>query len=178
MAPLGRLAGPQLEHLPEKHQHGDDSGGLEIDRHRAVVAPEGGRECSGRERRDDAVEPRDPSPDRDQREHVEVAGDERLPAADEERPSGPQHDRGGEHELQPVRGLARDDPLEAGQVPAHLERDDRRRERKPDPEPARHVDELVVRRRLRLTRTGSSAMPQIGHDPGPTCRISGCIGQV
>ncbi|MNI26935.1 hypothetical protein D3C73_806560 [compost metagenome] len=30
----------------------------------------------------------------------------------------------------------------------------------------------------RLTRTGSSAMPQIGHDPGPTCRISGCIGQV
>ena len=68
--------------------------------------------------------------------------------------------------------------LEAGQVPAHLQRDDRHRERKPDPEPARHVDELVVRRRLRLTSTGSSAMPQIGHEPGPTCRISGCIGQV
>ena len=28
------------------------------------------------------------------------------------------------------------------------------------------------------TVTGSSAMPQIGHDPGPFCRTSGCIGQV
>ena len=26
--------------------------------------------------------------------------------------------------------------------------------------------------------SGSSAMPQIGHEPGPSCRISGCIGQV
>ena len=26
--------------------------------------------------------------------------------------------------------------------------------------------------------TGSSAIPQIGHAPGPGCRISGCIGQV
>ena len=26
--------------------------------------------------------------------------------------------------------------------------------------------------------TGSSAMPQIGQLPGPTWRISGCIGQV
>ena len=26
--------------------------------------------------------------------------------------------------------------------------------------------------------TGSSAIPQIGHEPGPICRISGCIGQV
>src|SRR5687768_14474198 len=25
---------------------------------------------------------------------------------------------------------------------------------------------------------GSSAMPQIGHDPGPICTISGCIGHV
>ena len=28
------------------------------------------------------------------------------------------------------------------------------------------------------TSSGSSAMPQIGHEPGPTWRISGCIGQV
>jgi len=26
--------------------------------------------------------------------------------------------------------------------------------------------------------SGSSAMPQIGQEPGPTWRISGCIGQV
>ena len=29
-----------------------------------------------------------------------------------------------------------------------------------------------------LTMTSSSAMPQIGQDPGPGLRISGCIGQV
>ena len=29
-----------------------------------------------------------------------------------------------------------------------------------------------------LTTLGSSAMPQIGQSPGPTCSISGCIGQV
>ena len=29
-----------------------------------------------------------------------------------------------------------------------------------------------------VTMTGSRAMPQIGHAPGPGCRISGCIGQV
>ena len=28
------------------------------------------------------------------------------------------------------------------------------------------------------TVLGSSAMPQIGQSPGPTCSISGCIGQV
>ena len=26
--------------------------------------------------------------------------------------------------------------------------------------------------------SGSSAIPQIGQAPGPSCRISGCIGQV
>jgi hypothetical protein len=26
--------------------------------------------------------------------------------------------------------------------------------------------------------TGSSAMPHFGQDPGPGCRISGCMGQV
>ena len=29
-----------------------------------------------------------------------------------------------------------------------------------------------------VTVSGSRAMPQIGHEPGPTCRICGCIGQV
>ena len=28
------------------------------------------------------------------------------------------------------------------------------------------------------TPLGSSAIPQIGQSPGPTCSISGCIGQV
>ena len=29
-----------------------------------------------------------------------------------------------------------------------------------------------------VTVLGSSAIPQIGQSPGPTCSISGCIGQV
>ena len=29
-----------------------------------------------------------------------------------------------------------------------------------------------------VTSMGSSAMPQIGQSPGPTCTISGCMGQV
>ena len=36
MAPRGLLAGAQLQHLAEQHQHGDDGGRLEIDRDRAV----------------------------------------------------------------------------------------------------------------------------------------------
>ena len=54
----GLLAGAQLQHLAEQHQHGDDGGGLEVDRDRAVHAAERCREEAGRERRDDAVEPR------------------------------------------------------------------------------------------------------------------------
>ncbi len=67
------LAGAQLEHLPEQHEHGDDGGRLEVDRDRAVVAAEGGREDARRERRDDAVDPGDARAHGDQREHVEVA---------------------------------------------------------------------------------------------------------
>ncbi len=69
----GLLAGAQLQHLAEQHQHGDDRRRLEIDRDRAVVAAERRREQAGRERRDDAVDPRHAGAERDQREHVEVA---------------------------------------------------------------------------------------------------------
>ena len=40
----GRLAGAQLQHLAEQHQHRDDGGGFEIDRDRAAMAAEGRRE--------------------------------------------------------------------------------------------------------------------------------------
>ena len=63
---------------------------------------------------------------RDQREHVEVAGDQRLPAAHEERPARPQHDRCGERELNPVRHRLVDERMTAKEVRAHLEHKDRR----------------------------------------------------
>ena len=103
-----RLARAQFQHLAEQHQHGDDGGGLEIDRDRAVVAAERRRKHVRRERRDHAVDVGDAGAHRDQREHVEIARDQRLPAAHEERPARPQHDRRGERELNPVRRCSGD----------------------------------------------------------------------
>ena len=97
----GRLARAQFQHLAEQHQHGDHAGGLEIDRRRAVHA-ECRRENARRERGDDAVDIGDAGAHGDQREHVEIARDQRLRAAHEERPAGPQHHRRGEGELDPV----------------------------------------------------------------------------
>jgi hypothetical protein len=54
----------------------------------------------------------------------------------------------------------------------------RRPQRRAHAEAARHVGELFVLGSSAVISTGSSAMPQIGHDPGPICRTSGCIGQV
>ena len=58
--------------------------------------------------------------------------------------------------------------VEPGQMPAHLQRDHRKRQREADPEPARHVDRARGSAPpRRCTSTGSSAMPQIGQEPGP-----------
>ena len=52
-------------------------------------------------------------------------------------------------------------------MPGHFEDEHRNGEREADPEPPRHVDEFGVRPRLApVGASGSSAMPQIGQDPG------------
>src|SRR5262249_651755 len=76
----------------------------------------------------------------DEREHVQVARHQRLPAAYEERPAGPENDRRGESELHVVREC-RIDPV----VRAHFEDEHGDREWKTDPEWARHVDKLGIR---------------------------------
>ena len=69
--------------------------------------------------------------------------------------------------------------MAADEMAAHLQDDDRQREHEADPEAPRHVGEFGIGRRIEARRrSGSSAMPQIGQLPGPTWRISGCIGQV
>jgi hypothetical protein len=143
----------------------------------ALGPAERGREQAGPDGHD-AVEPGDAGAHGDQREHVEVARLERLPAAHEERPAGPQHDRRGQRELQPVRELLAQQHVQAGEVPAHLQHDHRRGQREADPEAARHVGQLGLGPLSAVTTSGSSAMPQIGQLPGPTWRISGCMGQV
>ena len=81
------LARRQLKHLPDQYEHGDDCGGLEIDRRRAAMGMEGVRKNPRRDGRDDARQPRDADPGGDEGEHVEVAGADRRRRADEERPS-------------------------------------------------------------------------------------------
>ena len=73
MAPPVRSRARSSSTWPEQHQHDDDGGRLEVDRHRAVRSAERGREEAGRERRDHAVEPGHAGAERDQGEHVEVA---------------------------------------------------------------------------------------------------------
>ena len=48
-------------------------------------------------------------------------------------------------ELQPVQERPADHVVEPEEMAAHLEHDDRHRQRQADPEPARHVDEFGVR---------------------------------
>ncbi|GAA0006386.1 hypothetical protein BRDID11002_63900 [Bradyrhizobium diazoefficiens] len=152
-----RIAGAQLQHLAEQHQHGDDGSRLEIDGHRAAMAAEGVREDLRHDRAEDAVNVSDAGAHRDQREHVEVAGDQRLPAADEERPAGPQHHGRGEDELDPVRERLVDPVVRAGEMAAHLQHHGRQRQHAADPEPPRHVGEFGIgaglqARDLRLQR--------------------------
>ena len=97
----------------------------------------------GREQGDDAVAIRDPGAQRDQGEHVEVARGHRLGAADEERPATPQHHRCRQDELGEIRQSAGGVP--EAEMAAHLQRDDRQRQCRRDPEPPRHVGAFAAR---------------------------------
>ena len=120
-----RLAGAEFENLAKQHQHRDHRGGLEVDRDRAAMAAESRREDIGRDGSDQAVDIGDAGAHRDQREHVEIARQQRLPAAHEERPARPEHDGGREHQLNPVRQGRVDPAVTADQVAAHFQ-DNRR----------------------------------------------------
>ena len=112
------------------------------------MAAEGGRKDSGRDGADDAVEIGHAGADRDQREHVEIARQQRLPAAHEERPAGPEHDGRGEGELDPVRPCRVDQAVTADEMAAHFQHDGGKREDEADPEPAGHVRQLGIGRRI------------------------------
>ena len=143
--PRGLFARAQLQHLAEQDEDGDDGRRLEVDRDRPVGAAERLREKPGQRDGDDAVEPGDARAHGDQGEHVEVAREQRLPAAHEERPAGPQHHRRGQGELQPVGRLLAQQHVQVREMAAHLQRHDRHRERAADPQAARHVQQFFVR---------------------------------
>ena len=160
-------AGAELEHLAEEHQRGDHAGGLEVDRDLSTV-PECVREQPGRDRRDHAVAVRGAGPDRDQREHVEVAALDRRPATREEGQPSPEDHRRREGELDPgepapeqlLDGVTRNDL-------GHPENEDDQAQRKADPETARHVGELVVRSLLERRDLRLQRHPANGARAGP-----------
>ena len=92
----------QLEDLPEQHERDDHRRGLEVDGDVARLIAEGRGKQAREQRRDHAVGIGDAHAKADQREHVQAAVDERLPAAHEERPCAPEHDRRRQHEPKPA----------------------------------------------------------------------------
>ncbi len=141
----GLLSRAQLQHLAEQHENGDDGGGLEIDRDRAIRIAEGRGKQRRREGREHAIGPGDARAHGDEREHVEIARDERPRRPREERRAGPQHRRSRQSELNPIGGLRRNEMVKAEEMSAHLQNEDWNRESEADPEAPRHVDELRAR---------------------------------
>jgi hypothetical protein len=108
------------------------------------MATKGRRESLRHDRSDQAVDVSHARADRDQREHVEVARHERLPAANEERPARPQHDRCRKHELDPVRQCRVDPVVRTGEMAAHFQNHRRRGEHRANPETASHVEQFGI----------------------------------
>ena len=63
----------QFQHLPEQTQGRDHGRGFKLDRRFGAMPAERRREDVGKERGDDAVNPRRPRSNRDQREHIRTA---------------------------------------------------------------------------------------------------------
>ena len=140
----GLLARAQLQDLAEQHQNGDDRGRLEIDGDGAIGAAECGRKHVGRHGCNHAVEPSHARAHRNQREHVEVATDQRLPSAHEEWPARPQHHGRRQHQLDPVGSRRSQQHVQVGEMPAHFQRHHGHGEREADPQAARHIDKLGI----------------------------------
>ncbi|MPM71072.1 hypothetical protein SDC9_118035 [bioreactor metagenome] len=168
--PRGLLAGAQFQHLAERDQDGDDGGGLEVDLHQPLGGTEGGRERAGNQQSDQAVGVRRPDAERDQGEHVELAGDQGAGAPGEERRAGPHHHRGRQDELDPLRHSQRDHAVQ-GRDERHQHRQQQHRQGQggTDPEPAAHVDQLGVgpRRGRHHHRFECHAAPGAAARPGP-----------
>ena len=75
----------EFQHLAQKHEGDDNRGGLEIYGDTATWAPERVGEDARYKHRHQAIEVRDAGADGDQREHVEVARDQRGYASGQDR---------------------------------------------------------------------------------------------
>ena len=145
IAPEVRSRALQLQHLAEQHQHGDDRGGLEIDRDRAVVAAElRAAKMSGAHGRERAVGPGHAGAHRDQREHVEVARLQttgRRARRTASRPTAPPASRRRTGSSSTTAGLTRCRPSRCWPISS---RNTGTVSASRDPEPPRHVGQLGI----------------------------------
>src|SRR5205807_4579949 len=89
--------------LAETNEEGDNRGSFEVNGDCSGVPTEAFRKAFRGEGADYAVEVGNARAHRDQRKHVEIAREQRLPRSHEERSTRPDHDRCGKHQLDPVR---------------------------------------------------------------------------
>ena len=148
------LACAELKDLAEKNQDGDNRGSFEVNRDGSAVPTEACREAFRGEGSDYAVEVGNARAHRDQRKHVEIAREQRLPRPHEERPTRPDHDRRGKHQLDPVRQGLIDPTMTTDEVTAHFQNDHRQREHEANPEAPRHVGKLGIGRRIQAGNFG------------------------
>ena len=146
---LDRGAGPasraQFQDLPQKNEHDDHRGRVEVGFDHAMH-PETCGEPLGGERGRSRVAIRGADAEGDQREHVGAAIDDRIPATLKERPTGPEDDRRCERGGDPVRDPQIEPAAESWteQHVAHGEHENWSGERGRNPKPPRHVHQLGV----------------------------------
>ena len=99
-----RRAGARTEFkdLTQQYQCCDDGCGFEINRHAAARGSETRRHNSRRQRCDQAVAKRYADSERDQSEHIQMAGAHRRPTAFEKWPARPQHHGRCQKQLKPL----------------------------------------------------------------------------
>ena len=175
----GLAASSQLQHLAQQDQNGDDSGRLKIKAEVSGGIAERRRKEAGRDHGRHAVEIGSAAANRNEREHIQAAMNNRSPATLKERPSAPQHHRRCQGEFHPPQQPAcirccRGWPGKTSETMTASRGS---------------VSTAPIHRRrvmlansglaaLAVTVRGSSAMPQIGQVPGPSRTICGCMGQV
>ena len=101
----GFLPGPELKHLAHQYQHNNDGGRLEVHGNRAILLPEGIGKYLRHQGRYEAVDQRNPGTNCDQGEHVQVTAEHRFPTPHKKWRTTPDHHRGGQNQLNPVRYL-------------------------------------------------------------------------
>ncbi len=91
-----------------------------------------------------AVDPGCTRAERDQREHVEAAVPDRGDAPSKERPARPEHDRRRQRHLDPGIDGRRNQAVDAEDVPAHFNSQQRQGQNEPEHKTPLHVAQLRI----------------------------------